>query len=75
MVFVKGNKVGVALNVTPAKSAIEQKGRVVAGFCLKYDYRNPSAMQLKSEQGKEPEVVTLEIPIMLDLGLLSESYA
>jgi len=75
VVFVKGNKVGVALNVTPAKSAIEQKGRVVAGFCLKYDYRNPSAMQLKSEQGKEPEVVTLEIPIMLDLGLLSESYA
>jgi len=75
VVFTKGNKVGVALNVTPSKSAIDQKGRVVAGFCLKYDYRNPSAMQLKSEQGKEPEVVTLEIPVMLDLGLLSESYA
>ncbi len=48
---------------------------MVAGFCLKYDYRNLSAVQLKSEQGKEPEVVTLEMPVILDLGFLSESYA
>jgi len=75
VVFTKGNKVGLALNVTPSKSAIDQKGRVIAGFCLKYDYRNHSALQLKSEQGKEPEIVTLEIPVMLDLGFLSESYA
>ena len=61
--------------MTPSKSAIDRKGRVVAGFCLKYEYRNLSAMQLKSEQGKEPETMTLEIPVMLDLGMLSESYA
>ena len=48
---------------------------VLAGFCLKYDYRNSSAVQLKSEQGKEPEVVAIEIPVLLDLGFLSESYA
>lgn len=75
VVFTKGNKIGIAVNVTPSKSAIEQKGRVIAGFCLKYDYRNLNAVQLKSEQGKEPEIVTLEIPVMLDLGRLSESYA
>jgi len=75
VVFTKGNKIGLAVHVTPSKSAIDRKGRVVAGFCLKYEYRNLSAMQLKSEQGKEPETMTLEIPVMLDLGMLSESYA
>jgi len=75
VVFTKGNKVGLSVHVTPSRSALDQKGRVVAGFCLKYDYRNLSALQLKSEQGKEPEIVSLEIPVMLELGMLSESYA
>jgi len=75
VIFRKANKIGIALKVTPAKAAIENKGKVIAGLCLKYDYRNNTAVQLKSEQGKDPEIVALEIPLQIDLGYLSESYA
>merc|ERR1719383_1004834 len=49
VIFRKANKIGIALKVTPAKAAIENKGKVIAGLCLKYDYRNNTAVQLKSE--------------------------
>lgn len=58
----RANKVGVNLLVTP-KPAVEQAN---VGFVLRYDYTNTVATAAESR------TVTLNIPIMVDVGTVTE---
>lgn len=58
----RANKVGVNLLVTPHSGA----KRAMVGFVLRYEYTNTVATATESR------TVTLNIPVMVDVGPVSE---
>ena len=59
----RANKVGVNLLVTPKPDATD----VRVGFVLRYDYTNTVATATESR------TVTLNIPVMVDVGSITQS--
>uniref|UniRef100_A0A0B7A173 Dynactin subunit 4 n=1 Tax=Arion vulgaris TaxID=1028688 RepID=A0A0B7A173_9EUPU len=63
IVFRKGNKIGVAVKVTP----LVPEGDVKISFILKHEFRNTTVASLQNES-KEPEIVWLEHKVYICLG-------